>query len=216
MSISFYVSVRICVHFQKEKYTLGAKRQPLLGAKRPCAWAFYPKVLSVWILPQACDYCGNDIQNSTYMSDMDMRLIFLQILIESLASIHDIIPRICGQCFEIRRYCGVRRPRGYCPALILLPYLTTCRNAHFEIDTFTHNHHDGYVQFSTNLIQKRLSYQNDRLFFINLRPSVHSHLIRLCVFSIVFCPIDLSYLNEEVSYIDSGESEKTKNENRMQ
>ena len=32
-----------------------------------------------------------------------------------------------------------------------------------------------------------------------------SHLIRLCVFSLLFCLIDLSYLNN-----DSGESEKTK------
>ena len=40
------------------------------------------------------------------------------------------------------------------------------------IDTFTHNDHDGYVQFSTYLTQKRLSYQNARLIFINLRPPV--------------------------------------------
>ena len=36
--------------------------------------------------------------------------------------------------------------------------------------------HDGYVQFSTNLTQKRLSYQNGRLNFMSLRPPVvHSH-----------------------------------------
>ena len=39
-------------------------------------------------------------------------------------------------------------------------------------DTFTHNDDDGYVQFSTNWTQKRLSYQNHRLIFINLQPPV--------------------------------------------
>ena len=60
-------------------------------------------------------------------------------------------------------YRRVRRPRAYCPALILLSYLTTNCSLHFEIDTFTHNDHDGYIQFSTNLNQKRLSYQNGSL-----------------------------------------------------
>ena len=45
--------------FKKKKYTLGAKRPPLPGAKRPCEWAFYPTVLLVGILPQTCDYCGD-------------------------------------------------------------------------------------------------------------------------------------------------------------
>ena len=35
-----------------------------------------------------------DTSNSMYMSDMEMQPIFLQTLIESLASIHDIIPGI--------------------------------------------------------------------------------------------------------------------------
>ena len=56
-----------------------------------------------------------------YMSDMEMQLIFLQTLIESLGSIHDIIPGICGQCFEIQlstaKYPMVRRLWAYCPAL---------------------------------------------------------------------------------------------------
>ena len=40
------------------------------------------------------------------------------------------------------------------------------------IDTFTHNDHNGYVQFSTNLTEKRLSYQNGMLFFY--QPSTSS------------------------------------------
>ena len=71
------------------------------------------------------------------------------------------------------KYHGVRRPRAYYPALILLPYLTTNCSVYFEIDAFTHYEHDGYVEFSANLTQKRLSYQNGGLIFINsLRPSV--------------------------------------------
>ena len=45
-------------------------------------------------------------------------------------------------------------------------------SVHFETDTFPHNDHDGYVQFSTNLTQKRLLYQSGRLIFINIRPPV--------------------------------------------
>ena len=37
------------------------------------------------------------------------------------------------------------------------------------ITSFIHNDHNGYVNFSTNLIEKRLSYQNDRFVFMNLR-----------------------------------------------
>ena len=36
-----------------------------------------------------------------YMSDMKMRTIFSQTLIESLASMHNIIPGICWHCLEI-------------------------------------------------------------------------------------------------------------------
>ena len=42
-----------------KNYSLGAKRPSLLGAKRPCAWAFNPTVFSVGILSQTFDYCGN-------------------------------------------------------------------------------------------------------------------------------------------------------------
>ena len=73
------------------------------------------------------------------------------------------------------KYRGVRRPRAYCPALIPLPYLTTNCSVHFGVNTFTHNDHDGNVHFATNLTQKRLTYQNGRLIFINLRlPVEHS------------------------------------------
>ena len=41
----------------------------------------------------------------------------------ALASIHDIIPGICGQCFEMRRYVSWgKTPTGVLPRLILLPY----------------------------------------------------------------------------------------------
>ena len=42
-------------------------------------------------------------KNPICMNDMELWLIFLQTLIESLVSIHDIIPGIYGQYFEIRR-----------------------------------------------------------------------------------------------------------------
>ena len=67
---------------------------------------------------------------------------------------------------------GVRRATGALSHVILLSYLTTNCGVHFGIDTFTHNDHDGYVQFSMNLTQKRLWYQNGSLIFINLRPPV--------------------------------------------
>ena len=72
------------------------------------------------------------------------------------------------------KYRVVRRPLTYyyCPALILLPYLTTICSVHLDIDTFAHNDHGGYVQFSTNLTQKRLWYRSRRLIFINIRPLV--------------------------------------------
>ena len=37
-------SENLCTCSKRKKYTLGAKRPPLLGAKRPCSWAFYPTV----------------------------------------------------------------------------------------------------------------------------------------------------------------------------
>ena len=44
MSISFYEYVLECVYmFKKKKYTFGAKRLPLVGAKRLCAWSFTPQ-----------------------------------------------------------------------------------------------------------------------------------------------------------------------------
>ena len=52
------------------------------------------------------------------ISDIEMRMILLQTIIESLASICDIIPGIYGQFFEYGvKNRGVRRPRAYCPAL---------------------------------------------------------------------------------------------------
>ena len=67
------------------------------------------------------------------------------------------------------RYSGVRRVLS---RVMLLPYLTTNCIVHFEIDTFTHDGDDGYVQFSTNLAQKRLSYQNGRSIHSSPRPPV--------------------------------------------
>ena len=109
------------------------------------------------------------------MSDLEMRLIFLQTLIEFLASLHDIIPgkKSAGDLLKYGvRYRGVRRTRAYCPALILMSYLTPNCSLHFDMDTFTYNEHNGFVQFSTNLTQKRLSYQNSSLISINRRPPV--------------------------------------------
>ena len=49
---------------------------------------------------------------------------------------------------------------------IIMLYLTTNCSVRFEIDTFTHNDHNGYDNFFTNLTEKRLSYQNGK--FISL------------------------------------------------
>ena len=72
------------------------------------------------------------------------------------------------------KYRVVRRPLTYycCPALILLPYLTTICSVRLDIDTFAHDDHGGYVQFSTNMTQIRLWYRSRRLIFINIRPLV--------------------------------------------
>ena len=85
--------------------TFGAKRPALLGAKCPCAWVFYATVLSVGILQQIFDNCGNGYLkfNIYEWHGNAANQIFWQTLIESLASIHDIIQVICGQCFEMRR-----------------------------------------------------------------------------------------------------------------
>ena len=136
-----------------------------------------------------------------------MRVIFLQTLIESLASIHDKIPGICWQCFEIRpqiaKFMGptwvlsapdgphvgpmnlaIRgvKYRGVRGPRAYFPALFYCHTTncgvHFEIDTFIHNDRDGYVQCFTNLTQNRLSYPNGRIFLINLRPPIVTGCIR--------------------------------------
>ena len=96
-------SVRICVYVPKGKYTLGAKRPPLLRAKRPCARRFTPQICQLESCRKLAIIVSMDTSNLIYMSDMEMRLILFKILIESLASIHNKIPGICGQCFEILR-----------------------------------------------------------------------------------------------------------------
>ena len=68
-----------------------------------------------------------------------------------------------------------KTPTGVLPRVILLPYLTTNCSVHFEIDTFTHNDHDGYVQFSTNLTQKRLLYPKGGQFCMKSIPGSSSH-----------------------------------------
>ena len=67
------------------------------------------------------------------------------------------------------KYHGVRRTRAYFPALF---YCHTSQQTAVYTLKLTHNDHDGYVQFFTNLTQKRLSYQNGRSICINLRPPV--------------------------------------------
>ena len=52
------------------------------------------------------------------------------------------------------------RTTGVLPHVMLLPCRTANSSVHFNIDTFLHNNHNGYAHFSTNFIEKRLSYQN--------------------------------------------------------
>ena len=155
--------------FKKKKKPRG-KTLTIVGAKRPCAWAQVCQL-------ECCNKFAIDVVmetlNSIYSRDKEMWLIFWQALIESLASIHDIIPGMCGQCFELRRYVSWgKTPTCVLPSVILLQYPTTNCSVHFEVGTFALNDHDGYVQFSTNLTLKRLSYQNCRSMCINLRPPV--------------------------------------------
>ena len=49
------------------------------------------------------------------------------------------------------------------------PYVTTNCSVHFKFDIFTYNGHKRSVDFSMNLTKKRISYQNCRFIFINLR-----------------------------------------------
>ena len=52
---------------------------------------------------------------------------------------------------------------------MLLPYVTTNCSVHFKLDIFTYNGHNRNVNSSMYLTEKRLSYQNCRFIFINLR-----------------------------------------------
>ena len=114
------------------------------------AWGKMPMhvgtVLSIGILQQTWDYCGNGYLTPSCMGDMGMRIILLQIFIESLASMHDIIPVIYGRCLETWRYVlWGKMPTDVWPYVLLLPYLTTNCSVYFKIDTFTDNDHKGYV-----------------------------------------------------------------------
>ena len=57
----------------------------------------------------------------------------------------------------------------YKPGFMLLPYVTTNCRVHFKFDIFTYYGQNKNVNFSMNLTEKRLSYQNCRFIFINLR-----------------------------------------------
>ena len=124
---------RICAHVQEEKKPQG-KTLTIVGAKRPCAWAQVCQL-------ECCNKFAIDVVmetlNSIYSRDMEMWLIFWQALIESLASIHDIIPGMCGQCFELRRYVSWgKTPTCVLPRVILLQYPTTNCSVHFEVGRF--------------------------------------------------------------------------------
>ena len=89
---------------------------------------------------------------------------------ESLANICDIIPGIYGQYFEIwRKESWGKTLTGVLPRVMLLPYVTTNCSVHFKFDISTYNGHNRNVNFSMYLTEKRLSYQNCRFIFINLR-----------------------------------------------
>ena len=106
------------------------------------------------------------------ISDIEMRIILLQTIIESLASICDIIPGIYGQCFEIwRQESWGKTPTGVLPRVIL-PCVTTNCSVHFKFGIFTYNGLNRTVNLSMNSTEKMLSYQNCRFVFINLRLSV--------------------------------------------
>ena len=107
MSISFYWLVLQFLYMLKIQ-----KKNKFPRVKTPVtAWGKTP--MRVGVLPdgffqlESCHKLAIIVainsSNSIYMSDMEMQPTFLQTLIESLASIHDIIPKLCGRCFQIRR-----------------------------------------------------------------------------------------------------------------
>ena len=166
---------RICEHVQKEKNAPGAKRPPLLGEKRPCVWAFCPIVLSVGISPQTCDYCDNGYLKFNIYEWHGNTANHLSNINRILGKYAWYNSRNLRAMFWVTAYRGVRRPLVWCIAprySLARPHNVQQCKLHFEIYTFTHNDHVGYVQFSANLTQKRHSCQNYRVFFINLRPSV--------------------------------------------
>ena len=114
--------MRICVHVQQEKNTLGAKRPPLLGAKRPCSWAFYPTVLSVGIVPQTCDYCGDGylkINEYQWHRNADNLVTNNNRILGQYMWYNSGNLRAMFLKYGVKNR-GVRRPRAHCPALYCL------------------------------------------------------------------------------------------------
>ena len=166
--------MRICAHVQKEKnIPSGQDAHHSLGQNAHVrAWAFYPTVLSVGILPRTCDYCGDGnlkINGYQWHKNADNlvtnnNLIFGQYMWYNSGNMRAIFFK-----YGVKNR-GVRRPRAYYPALyMLLPYVTTNCSVHFKFDIFTYNGHNRDVDFSMNLTEKRISYQNCGFIFINLR-----------------------------------------------
>ena len=105
--------------FRKKKYKLGAKRPPLLGAKRPCSWAFCPTVLSVGILPQTCDYCGNGylkISEYQWHRNADNPVTNDNRILDQYMWYNSGNLRANVLKYGVKNR-GVRRPRANCPAL---------------------------------------------------------------------------------------------------
>ena len=101
--------------FQKENIPSGQNAHHCLGQNAHARGRFTPQFCQVESCHQLAIIVTMDTSNLIYMSDMKMLLIFFRILIDSLACIHDIIPGICWQCFEIRTaltYRWIRRPRN--------------------------------------------------------------------------------------------------------
>ena len=96
MSISFYWSVlQFLYMLNKEKnIPSGQNARHYLGQNAHARGRLTPQFFQLEYCHKLAMIVAMDTSNSIYMSDMEMQPIFLHTLIESLASIHDIIPGI--------------------------------------------------------------------------------------------------------------------------
>ena len=101
MSISFYWEVLQFLYMLKTETTIpsGQNARYCLGQNAHARGRFTPQLFQLESCHKLAIIVAMDTSNSIYISDMEMQPIFLQTLIESLASIHDMIREYEGNTF---------------------------------------------------------------------------------------------------------------------